>query len=123
MSTVIPCVRPCSLETWLWRKRHDAVKHTISGLAAWCRLSLDMEVANLFVPFIKAPESYSEVPQRVLHGLVPDFRVVRSNILADVKTFSFSATWYARASFRVGVKLDAVRYRADCVHRDVVLKL
>ena len=49
----------------------------------------------------------SAVRQRVLHGLVPDFRVVRSNILADVKTFSFSHTWYSRARFRGGIKLDA----------------
>ena len=107
----------------LWRKRHDAVKLTIANLAAWCRLSLDMEVANLFVPFIRTNTTYAGVPQRVLHGLVPDFRVVRTNILADVKTFSFSPTWYSRARFQGGLRLDAVRYRADCVHRDAVSKL
>ena len=82
-----------------------------------------MEVANLFVPFIRTNTAYAGVPERILHGFVPDFRVVRTNTLADVKTFSFSKTWYGRARFNKGIRLDAVRYRGDCVHRDAVSKL
>ena len=107
----------------LWRKRHDCVKLRIKSLSAWCGLQLDMEVANLFVPFIRTNPAYADMPQRILHGFVPDFRVVRTNTLADVKTFSFSNTWYSRARFVDGRRGDAVRYRADCVHRDSVAKL
>ena len=107
----------------LWRKKHDAVKHTIANLAAWCRVSLDVEVANLFLPFIRDNRLYRDTPQRFLHGLVPDFRIVHTNTLADLKTFTFGPNWYGRARFTNGLRLDAVRHRADCVHRDCVAKL
>ena len=63
------------------------------------------------------------MPQRFLHGFVPDFRVVRTNRLADLKVCNFSPHWYGRPRFRGGMRLDAVRYRGDCVHRDAVAKL
>ena len=107
----------------LFRKRHNATEHTLSGLAAWCNVSLDMEVANLFVPFLLNPHLHADTPQRVLHGFVPDFRLVSSNTLADVKTISYGPTWYSGARFNGGLQQDAVRYRGDCVHRDAVSKL
>jgi hypothetical protein len=103
--------------------KHDAIKHTLANLAAWCRLSLDVEVANLFLPFITDHRLYRDTPQRFLHGLVPDFRIVRTNTLTDLKVCNFTSRWYGRARFRGGMRLDAVRYRADCVHRDAVSKL
>ena len=36
---------------------------------------------------------------------------------------SFSPSWYSRARFVGAIRCDAVRYRADCVHRDAVSKL
>ena len=106
-----------------FRKRHNANEHCLSSLASWCRVGLDMEVANLFVPFLLNPQSTHDTPQRVLHGFVPDFRVVHSNTLADVKTISYGPTWYSGARFNGGLRQDAVRHRADSVHRDAISKL
>ena len=78
-----------------------------------------MEVANLFVPFLLNPRATDDTPQRVLHGFVPDFRLVESNTLADVKTISFGPSWYSGARFNGGLRQDAVRFRGDCVHRDM----
>ena len=82
-----------------------------------------MEVANLFVPFLLNPRATDDTPQRVLHGFVPDFRLVESNTLADVKTISFGPSWYSGARFNGGLRQDAVRFRGDCVHRDAISKL
>ena len=107
----------------LCRKKHDTVKHTITNLTAWCRVSLDVEVVNLFLPFMRDNRLHRDTPQRLLCGLVSDFRIVHTNTLADLKTFTYGPNWCGRFRFTNGLRLDSVRHRADCVNRDCVEKL
>ena len=104
-----------------WRIRHDGFKWAIAQQASWCRFMLDTEPLNKFLPFIQNRDSFLSKRERQRQGMVPDFLDIDRQVLMDVKTMSFGSK-YSSARFRHAKRCDAVRLRADAVHKSMHAK-
>ncbi len=76
-----------------WRKRHDALKHSIYKDIRQHGLPTTCEVFGLFAPLLPQPgrDEASKIPQRKRQGLVPDFMIGLpdgGDVLAELKVMS-----------------------------------
>ena len=99
-----------------WRQRHDALKHVVQSICHWSRFPVDVEVLNIFAPYIdRLNYMRSGWDERKRQVMIPDIFFPTISKMGDIKTMTCCKSHYPPCRFRRAVENDAVRVRQDKV--------